>query len=45
MTASLQLKKHLCQGKLQGDLYFAHLPGLTELTAVMSTRIQPGDSI
>ena len=32
MTASLQLKKHRCQGKLQGNLYFTHLPTLTEPT-------------
>jgi hypothetical protein len=29
MTASLQLKKHRCQGKLQSDLYFTLLPILT----------------
>lgn len=30
MTASLQLKKHRSQGKLQDDLFIIHLPSLTE---------------
>ena len=30
MTASLQLKKRRRQGKLQGNLFFIHLPSFTE---------------
>jgi hypothetical protein len=32
MTASLQLKNHRCQGKLQCELFFIHSPKLTEPT-------------
>lgn len=32
MIASLQLKNHRCQGKLQGELFFIHSPKLTEPT-------------